>query len=363
MNFLARLQKLDWVLIIAALVLIGFGLISLYTSAIAGDFELFYKQLIFSAISIAALLSVSFLDNRIIRENPIILMFFYFVCIILLIGVFFFAPEIRGIRSWYKIGTISFDPIEPMKLVIILILAKYFSRRHVELYDLKHIFISGLYIALPAILIFFQPEFGSIAVLLSIWIGILLVSGIKVRHFILLSLAFVLIFGASWLFLLKDYQKNRVLSFVAPHSDTLGEGWSQNQAKISIGSGGLMGQGINNGTQTQYGFLPEANTDFIFASIAEKVGFAGILVLFGTFILLFWRILKIALNANSNFSRLFATGLAISIFVQMSINIGMNLGMLPVIGLPLPLVSYGGGNLLFTCIGIGILQNMKMTDS
>ncbi|MFA5368637.1 MAG: FtsW/RodA/SpoVE family cell cycle protein [Candidatus Paceibacterota bacterium] len=363
MNFLARLEKLDWILIIASLILTGFGLVSLYTSVVSGDFSLFYRQLIFSVISIIAMLGVSFVDNRILRENPIILILLYFICIVLLVGVFFFAPEIRGIKSWYKIGAISFNPIEPMKLIVILILAKYFSKRHIELYDLKHIFISGLYVALPVILIFFQPEFGSMAILLAIWIGTLLVSGIKVRHFILLSLAFVLIFGASWLFLLKDYQKNRVLSFIAPQADTLGEGWSQNQAKISIGSGGLIGRGINNGTQTQYGFLPEAHTDFVFASIAEKVGFIGIFLLFGSFILFYWRILKIALNANSNFSRLFASGLAISIFFQMSINIGMNLGILPVIGLPLPLVSYGGENLLFIYIGLGILQNMKTTES
>jgi rod shape determining protein RodA len=363
MNFWARLSKLDWVLTTATLVLVGFGLGSLYTSAAGGDLSIFYRQLIFFIVAFVAMIGVSFIDNRIFRENPIILLFLYLICVVLLAGVFFFAPEIRGIRSWYKIGFISFNPIEPLKIVLILILAKYFSRRHVELYDLKHIFISGLYVALPAVLIFFQPEFGSVAILLAIWIGILLVSGIKVRHFILLSLAFLLIFGSSWLFLLKDYQKNRVLSFVAPHSDTLGEGWSQNQAKISIGSGGLLGRGLGNGTQTQYDFLPEAHTDFIFASIAEVVGFAGVLLLLSSFILLFWRMLKIALNANSNFSRLFATGLAISIFFQMSINIGMNLGILPVIGLPLPFVSYGGENLFFTFIGIGILQNMKMTDS
>jgi rod shape determining protein RodA len=167
----------------------------------------------------------------------------------------------------------------------------------------------------------------------------------------------------SWTFILKDYQKNRIFNFIAPHEDPLGEGWSQNQAKISIGSGGIWGKGIGKGSQTQYGFLPEPQTDFIFSAVAEETGLVGTSILLILFGVLFWRILKIALNANSNFSRLFATGLAISIFFQMVINIGMNLGLLPVIGVPLPLISYGGSNLLFTFIALGILQNMRVTES
>lgn len=362
MNFTAKLQKFDWVLLGASSLLVIFGLVSIYSSA-DGDYSNFYRQLIFFIISVLAMFGMSFVDNRILRENSLLLVFFYFICIILLAGVFFFAPEIRGIRSWYKIGPVSFDPIEPTKIILILILAKYFSHRHIELYNLKHIFLSGLYFVLPVILIFFQPEFGSVIILLAIWIGMLLVSGIKIRDFAILSLIFLALVGLVWQFFLKDYQKKRVLSFVSPQENVLGEGWSQNQAKISIGSGGILGQGIGQGSQTQYGFLPEAHTDFIFSSLAEETGFLGVIIMLALFALIFWRIFKIAFNANSNFSRLFASGLAIAIFAHMAINIGMNLGFLPVIGLPLPLVSYGGSNLLFTFLALGILQNMKMTDS
>ncbi|MDD5569367.1 MAG: rod shape-determining protein RodA [Candidatus Pacebacteria bacterium] len=362
LGFLNHFKKFDWVLFFAALLLAIFGIVSLYGSA-NGDFSVFNRQAGFLIAAILALFGVSLVDNRNLRENPALLLVFYFVCVILLIGVFMFAPEIRGIKSWYRIGQISFDPIEPMKLILILILAKYFSVRHVELYNLKHIFLSGFYIALPVILIFFQPEFGSVAVVLAIWIGILLVSGIKVRDFLVMSLIFIVVAGGVWSFLLKDYQKDRVLSFVAPQEDLLGQGWSQNQSEISVGSGGLIGQGIGNGAQTQYGFLPEAHTDFAFASIAEETGLVGTLILLSLFILLFWRILKIALSARSNFSRLFASGLAISIFFQMAINVGMNLGLLPVIGLPLPLVSYGGSNLFFTFVSLGILENIKLTEA
>jgi rod shape determining protein RodA len=200
-------------------------------------------------------------------------------------------------------------------------------------------------------------------VVFGIWLGILLISGIRVRDFLLLCLVFAVIFSLTWTFVLKDYQKNRIFSFITPHEDLLGEGWSQNQAKISIGSGGIWGKGIGKGSQTQYGFLPEPQTDFIFSVIGEETGLLGMTALLSLFAILFWRILKIALDARSNFSRLFATGLAISVFLQMAINIGMNLGLLPVIGIPLPLISYGGSNLLFTFIALGILQNMKITES
>jgi len=365
MSILNQLRRMDWVLIAVSVVLVIFGLVAIYSSSLrGGDFSNLYKQIGFFGLSLILMFSISFIDNRTIRENPAITLFLYFLCILALIGVFFFAPEIRGIKSWYRIGGFSFEPIEPTKIVLILLLAKYFSRRHVELYKIRHIVLSGLYALVPAILIFMQPEFGSVMIIGAIWIGILLVSGIRVRDFLLLCLVFTVVFSLSWTFILKDYQKNRIFNFVAPHaSDPLGEGWSQNQAKISIGSGGFLGKGIGQGSQTQYGFLPEPQTDFIFSTIGEEAGLIGTTALLSLFGILFWRILKIALDANSNFSRLFATGLAFSIFFQMVINAGMNLGLLPVIGIPLPLVSYGGSNLLFTFMALGILQNMKITES
>lgn len=356
------LRKMDWVLIGISFLLCVFGLVSIYSSS-NGDLSNFYKQLFFVVVGFALMFLVSFYDNRNLRENPFLIISFYLLCVVFLIGLLFFAPEIRGIKSWYKLGIFSFDPIEPMKIALILVLAKYFSKRHIELYNLKHIVFSGVYVLVPAVLIFLQPEFGSVIILLSIWIGILLISGIRVREFVILSLIFLILFGVTWSFLLKDYQRNRIFSFIAPHEDMLGQGWSQNQAKISIGSGGLMGQGIGNGSQTQYGFLPESQTDFVFSAIAEETGFIGILILFFLFFLLFLRIIRIALNARSNFSRLFACGLAFSIFSQLMVSVGMNLGLLPVIGVPLPLVSYGGSNLIFTFIAFGILQNMKTTES
>ena len=227
------------------------------------------------------------------------------------------------------------------------------------MYRIKHIILSGVYVLIPFILIFFQPDFGSAIILIFLWVGILIVSGIKLSHFLILVLCGLLIFSLAWSFLIKDYQKQRIISFLAPQFDPLGIGWNQMQSKIAIGSGGIFGQGIGRGSQTQYGFLPEPQTDFIFASIAEETGLFGVGVLFALFLILISQIIKIALFARENFSRLFASGFAILLVSQFFIHIGMNLGILPIIGISLPLVSYGGSGLIATFLGIGILQSIK----
>ena len=230
------------------------------------------------------------------------------------------------------------------------------------MYRIIHILISGFYVFLPSILIFLQPDLGSVLVLVSLWIGILIFSGIKLRHFLILVLLGIIIFILSWSTVLKDYQKERILSFVMPQiSDPLQVGWSQRQAKIAIGAGGVYGQGIGKGSQTQYGFLPEPQTDFIFSAIAEEMGLVGIGGLLLLFLLLIWRILKIATLSRSNFCRLFAVGFSVLLISQIFIHTGMNIGLLPIIGISLPLVSYGGSSLITCFIAFGILQSIKKT--
>ncbi len=353
------LKKLDWILVISALLLVGIGLLSIYSSSLSrGDFLNFKKQIIFLGVGFFLMLILPLFDYRVLRADPYLILFFYFLSLISLVGLFFVAP-IRGVKGWYKLGPISIDPIEFTKIVLIILLAKYFSMRHIEMYRIVHILISGFYVFLPAILIFFQPNLGSALILILFWIGILIVSGIKLRHFLILCLCGLLTFVLAWLFFLKDYQKARILSFFEPY-DPLGVSWNQNQAKIAIGSGKIFGQGFGKGSQTQYGFLPESQTDFIFAAIAEEFGLIGVGILLTLFSLLIWRIIKTALLAKSNFPRLFATGLAIILSSQIFINIGMNLGLLPIIGISLPLISYGGSNLIAIFIGLGLLQSIRI---
>ncbi len=358
-----RFKKLDWMLIASIILLSLIGSLSIYSSSLReGDFSIFNKQIAFLIIGIVLMFVLSFLDWKGLRENPYFILTFYFLCVLALAGLFFFAPQTRGIKGWYKLGSFSFDPIGLTRIVLIILLAKYFSARHIEMYKVRHIILSGFYVLLPAILIFFQPDLGSSLILIVFWVSILIVSGIKLRHFLVLLFCGVLIVILSWSFLLKDYQKERIISFAMPQIEPLGMNWSQNQAKIAIGSGGIFGQGFGKGSQTQYGFLSEPHTDFIFAAIAEEFGLVGVLIILCLFLVLVWRIIKIAILARSNFPRLFSLGLAVIIVFQAFIHIGMNIGILPVIGLSLPLVSYGGSELIAFYIGLGILQSIKNYD-
>ncbi len=360
MAIISYLKKMDWGLIIPAMLLVCFGLLALYSVAIAkNNFDNFSKQIIFFIVGFLIMVVISFFDYKILKNNSYFILILYAICLLLLAGLHFFAPEIKGTKGWYKIGSLSLDPIEPTKIILVVLLAKYFSMRHVEMYKIRNIVFSGIYVLLPSILIFIKPDMGGTMVLLSIWLGILLVSGIKIKHFIILFLCFVVVAGFAWGFLLKDYQKERVTSFLIP-KDYLGASWSQNQTKISIGSGQILGEGLAKGSQVQYGFLPEPHTDFIFSVIAQEWGMLGVLSLFTIYGFLIWRILKIAIQSQSNFPRLFASGFAIILIAQFFINIGMNLSFLPVVGIYLPFISYGGSGLIGNFISLGILQRIKI---
>ncbi|MDO8530399.1 MAG: FtsW/RodA/SpoVE family cell cycle protein [bacterium] len=360
MNFFtSHLKKLDWVLIAAVLVVVAFGLAGIYSSSMAqGSLLNFEKQIIFFVAGFSLMIAVSFFDYRILRNNSYFILIIYFLCLLLLVGLYFFAPIIRGTRGWYRLGFLTLDPNEPIKLILIILLAKYFSMRHVEMYKFRHILLSGFYVFLPAALIFLKPDLGGVMVLMAMWLGVLMVSGIKLKHFAILLISFALVAGLLWQFMLKDYQKGRIISFIFPY-DVLGGSWSQTQTKIAIGSGQIFGQGPGQGSQVQYGFLPEPHTDFIFSVIAQEWGVVGVIVFFGAYMLMIWRILKIAVEGQSNFPRLFAVGFAIVLVAQFTVNIGMNLSLFPVVGIYLPLVSYGGSGMLGNFFALGILQSIK----
>lgn len=359
MPIINYLKRLNWGIIIPAILLVCFGLLALYSTSVAKDnFGRFEKQILFFAVGFALLVAVSFFDYRILKNNSYLILILYAICLLLLAGLHFFAPVIRGTRGWYTIGIFSLDPIEPTKIVLIFLLAKYFSMRHAEMYKFRNIVFSGLYVLLPALLVFIKPDLGGVMVLVLVWLGILFVSGIKLRHFLIISLCFLIVVGLAWAFMLKDYQKQRITSFIFPY-DYLGASWSQNQTKISVGSGQIFGQGLAKGSQVQYGFLPEPHTDFIFSVIAQEWGLIGVIALFLTYGWLVWQVLRIAIESQSNFPRLFASGFAIVLISQFFINIGMNLSLLPVVGIYLPFISYGGSGLIGNFLFLGILQSIK----
>lgn len=363
MNLSRFLKRIDWTLVVPAILLTVFGLISLYSSSLAlEDFVNFQKQLAFFAVSIILVILFSCLDLRFLRLNSYLVLTLYFLSLLSLLGLFFLGTEIRGVKGWYRLGPFSLDPVPLAAIILIIVLSKYFSTRHVEIKRFQPIIASGLYTLLPFLLVLLQPDLGSSLLLVAVWLGVIIFSGIKLKHFLILTLLFLVIFCLGWKFWLKDYQRQRILSFLNPQIDKKGVSWSVNQARIAIGSGGFWGQGIGQGSQTQYGFLTEPQTDFIFAAIAEEIGFLGSFLLFGAFLFLFWRVIKIAFRAQNNFSRLFATGFASLLLAQSFINIGMCLGLLPVIGIPLPFVSYGGSQLLAFYIGLGVLMSLERKE-
>ncbi|MDP2641465.1 MAG: rod shape-determining protein RodA [Candidatus Yanofskybacteria bacterium] len=358
-SILRHIMRFDLVIVGSALLLSGIGLLSLYSSSLSnGDFSNFTKQAIFLSIGLLCMVALSFFDWRLLKNEPFLILLLYGIGIAALLGLFFFAHEVRGTKRWFRIWEISVDPIEYVKLILIVLMAKFFSFRHIEMYRIQHIILSGLYFAIPIAFVFFQPDLGTAMLLVILWITLLLVSGIKIRHFLALVGMGILIVALGWTFFMHDYQKDRIFAFLEPELDPFGIGWSQLQSKIAIGNGGLLGAGFGKGTQTQHSFLSEPQTDFIFAAIAEEFGFLGVFALFTLFIILTGRILSIGIHAKNNFPRLFATGIACLLVVQFAVNIGMNLGLLPIAGLPLPLVSYGGSSLILTYAGLGILQSI-----
>lgn len=363
MNYIwNHFKQFDWLLVGAILLLNAIGLISLFSLSQRSALPFFYNQIIWSLIGFLALFLVSFTDYRFLRTQSYVLLAMYFLTLILLLSLFLFGDKTRGVVSWFYIGRVAFQPVEIGKLVMILLLAKYFSRRHIEIYRLRHLIISGIYILIPLLLVLVQPDLGSAIILLSLWIAIAVFSGIKLKHFILFVLLLAVISLFAWNLALAPYQKERITSFLNPYEDPLGAGYNAIQAKIAVGSGKIFGKGVGYGSQSSLNFLPAAETDFIFAAFAEEWGLIGALMLFGAFAVLFWRIIKIGLNVSDNFSRLFTLGFASIILSQFIVHVGMNIGLMPITGITLPFVSYGGSSFVSLMIGVGILQNIKINS-
>jgi rod shape determining protein RodA len=358
-----RVFNIDWVLFSAAIPLLLAGLVTMkglssqIEPSASGDY-FFTRQIIWIFLAFVIFFVFGSIDWRFLKSGRL-LVFLLILSLIPLIFLLVFGTVMRGAARWINIMSFSINPADPIKLLLILILAKYFSRRHVEIAHIKHVLISATYAVIPAGLVFFQPDFGSAIIIFAIWLGTVMVSGINKRHLLLIFLAAALIFSVSWFFILKPYQKNRILTFLDPLKDPRGAGYNALQSVIAVGSGQILGKGVGYGTQSRLEFLPEHQTDFIFAAFAEEWGFIGVFIILAFFGIVIWRILKIAFDGKSNFERIFGIGLAIFIAIQSVIHMGMNIGLLPITGVPLPFMSYGGSNLLTVFAGLGILMAMR----
>lgn len=307
--------------------------------------SLFYTNLVWVGIAAFVALAVRFLDWRMVLGYSWIPRVFYLISVLLLISVFFF-PAVRKVHSWITLGPITFQPVEFAKIALIFILAEYFSRRHISVARFKRIWQSFLIFALPAGLTFFQPALGSAIILFAIWFGCLIWSGLPIRR-VLAIMAVVALMGVIfWLYGLKDFQRARITGFLAPEQDVLGINYNVTQSKIAIGSSDIWGKGFRQGTQTQLGFLPEPESDFILAAFMEEWGFAGGAAIVAAFLYLEIALLRVAARARENYERLIVLGMVTAFGVQFFLNTGSTTGLLPVVGVPFPFFSYGGSSLV-----------------
>lgn len=354
--------KFDWILIAAVALLLGVSLLALYSLSTVASVDYFFKQSLFVTLGLAGMFFIAFSDYRHIAKYSTAL---YFITLLILIGVLLFGTTVRGTAGWISFGFFQVQPVEIAKVTLVIFLASFISQKKSELSEWARVIASLILSSILIFLVLKQPDLGSSLVLAAIWGGMILASGLRAKHLIVLCVLGGALASGSW-FVLEDYQKNRINTFIHPELDPRGSGYNVLQAIVAVGSGGLTGKGVGHGSQSQLNFLPEKHTDFIFAVIAEELGLIGVFLIITLYLVLLYRLKRIGEIASDNFGYLLAVGIFMMFFVQITINLGMNIGLLPVTGLPAPLLSYGGSSLLATLFATGLLlsvyQRAKAAD-
>ncbi len=346
--------KIDWWIVGSVVFLMTVSVLTMASFENISGNSYFVRQALWAVISIIVLFFTASLDVSFLKKSRNLFILFGGANLLLLL-VIFLGKTTKGATSWFSFGSVSFQPSDLVKITLILIIAKYLSRRHTEIANIKHLIITGIYCLIPFILVFLQPDFGSAIIFLAIWFGMVLISGLSKKHLFILFGGGLIAFGVLWGAVFQPYQKARIMTFLNPLADIRGTGYNAYQSMIAVGSGQLIGKGVGFGTQSRLSFLPEYQTDFIFAAFAEEWGFVGSVLVIIAYIIIFIRIAKLANTGATNFETLFAIGIGIYFFTHTIINIGMNIGLLPVTGLTLPFMSGGGSHLLAECFALGIL--------
>lgn len=359
MNLATVLKRHDWYLNGAVL----FLAVASLTILSSVNINIFWQQLVWFLIALGLITVFSAIEWRPLVNYKWVIVSIYLASILLLIITYFFAPSIRGTKSWLVFGEVQLQTSELSKLALIILFSYFFAKRHIGIARLSVLFKSFFYFAIPFGLILIQPDLGSAMILFSIWLGFLLVSGIRWRHIIIGFLIFILLGFWGWHNVLKDYQQDRISAFLNPDTATLGINYGVIQSKIAVGSAGLFGKGYGQGTQVQLGFLPEATTDFVLSAFIEEWGLLGGILVLSAFVLLLLRIVQIGFRCHNNFGRLISLGTAIMFLAQFIINTGSALGFLPVIGVTFPFLSYGGSSIIANAILVGIIQSIAVRST
>lgn len=349
---------MDWALFSAVLLLISFGLVEIYSVALGRggtDLVNFKKQLLFIGIGLVVMFAIAFTDYHILQSFS---NYIYIIGVIALILVLIFGKVVNGTRGWFVIFGFGIQPVEFIKFVLIIFLARYFSITPMRLGQLKSLIVSGVSVLLLFILVALQPDFGSAMLLFALWLAFIILAGVEKKYLLFMALAVAVLGVLAWSFYFVPYQKERIATFLNPSFDPLDQGYNIAQAIIAVGSGGIMGRGIGFGSQSQLKFLPESQTDFIFSVVSEELGFLGValvLIFFGVF---YYRCLSSLKKVNNDFGVYFVLGAMSLIFIEMFINIAMNMGLIPVIGIALPFLSYGGSTIISNLMLVGVIQSV-----
>jgi rod shape determining protein RodA len=348
------LERLDWTLLAAAFTLAAVGLVAIYGIGVSqepADLFLFHKQFVTFSIGVSIIAAFVFLDYRHLRSYGLML---YIVGAVLLLGVLFFGVRINATQGWFRLGTLSFQPVEIAKVTLVIYLAAFFVRRGRGRLSWSTLGLSFVATCCYAGLILLQPDFGSAMVLFLIWGIMALFAGLPRYAWLILPLILITTAGTVWTFALQPYQRDRIESFLDPERDPRGAGYNAIQARIAIGSGGLLGKGIGEGSQARLRFLPAAATDFIFAVVGEELGLAGIAFVFFLFGLILVRFIRLGYESEDDFAALMLTGVGAVFLVHVTVNAGMNLGLMPITGIPMPFLSAAASYMLvvFVCVGL-----------
>ena len=349
--------KIDWAMFVSVFLLLALGILSLYSLSFndpSVGMVHFKKQFFSCIVGIILMFFFASYDYRVLGSYSTKM---YFGISILLTLVIFFGKTVRGTTGWIGFEFFRFQPVEIVKLVMVIFLASFLSKKKNQLSIVVRTIASIILVFIPVFLILRQPDFGSAAIIIGVWAIMLSVCGLDRKNLAILFLIFFISAASGW-FLVKDYQKERILNFIDPSRNPRGSGYNAIQSMIAVGSGQLFGKGLGHGSQSQLNFLPEKHTDFIFAVISEELGFLGAAVIFILYGFLFYRMKETARMARDNLGYLITIGIILMIFLQVFINIGMNVGIMPVAGVPLPLLSYGGSSLVVTLVALGIVQNI-----
>lgn len=341
---------------VPAFILSLLGLVTM--NSFSAENYFFLRQSIWILVSVIVFFIASSIDWRFLRQTRVLVPIFL-VTVALLLLLFGIGYVAKGAQSWFRLGLFALQPSDPAKFVTILMLAKYFSRRHIEIRNIRHILVSGIYAFIIFILIFLQPDFGGAMVIFGIWFGMVLVSGISKKHLLAVVAIAAITGGLLWAFVFQPYQKARIISFIHPLSDIHGTGYNAYQSTIAVGSGQIFGKGIGQGSQSKLQYLPEYETDFIFAAFAEEWGVVGTMILLGLCLWLLMRMVNNAEHAPSNFEALFGMGMVVLFSIHILVHAGMNMGFLPVTGITFPFMSYGGSHLLTEWAALGVLSSMS----